>query len=44
MAFAPAAMFIDSIEIEDAMVVTKSYPSFYNDLRKVGFIVKEVTP
>ncbi len=44
MAFAPVAMFTGSVEIEDAMVVTKSYPFFYEDLRKVGFKVKEVTP
>jgi 3-phosphoshikimate 1-carboxyvinyltransferase len=43
MAFAPAAMFSSSVEIEDAMVVTKSYPSFYEDLRKVGFAAEEVT-
>ncbi|MEI7423620.1 MAG: 3-phosphoshikimate 1-carboxyvinyltransferase [Prolixibacteraceae bacterium] len=37
MAFAPAAFFKSEIRIHDAMVVTKSYPSFYEDLRKVGF-------
>ncbi len=44
MAFAPVALFRESIRIEDAMVVTKSYPNFYNDLRKVGFNVETVTP
>ncbi len=44
MAFAPVAMFNDSIRIEDAMVVTKSYPSFYEDLRKVGFKAETITP
>jgi len=44
MAFAPVAMFNSSIRIEDAMVVTKSYPSFYEDLCKVGFEGKTVTP
>jgi len=39
MAFAPVAMFNGSVEIEDAMVVTKSYPSFYDDLQRVGFKV-----
>jgi len=44
MAFAPAAMFNGTIAIENAMVVTKSYPSFYEDLRKAGFKVETVTP
>jgi 3-phosphoshikimate 1-carboxyvinyltransferase len=44
MAFAPVAMFNGSVEIEDAMVVTKSYPSFFEDLRKVGFKAEVVTP
>ena len=39
MAFAPVALFKGEIRIQDAMVVTKSYPSFYEDLSKVGFIV-----
>jgi 3-phosphoshikimate 1-carboxyvinyltransferase len=44
MAFAPAAMFNGSIGINDPMVVTKSYPSFYEDLRKVGFVVETAIP
>jgi 3-phosphoshikimate 1-carboxyvinyltransferase len=44
MAFAPAAMFNGTIAIENAMVVTKSYPSFYEDLRKAGFKVETITP
>jgi 3-phosphoshikimate 1-carboxyvinyltransferase len=44
MAFAPAAMFNGSICINDPMVVTKSYPSFYEDLRKVGFVVETAIP
>ena len=39
MAFAPAAMF-GTVEIDDPMVVTKSYPGFYEDLKKVGFSVE----
>lgn len=39
MAFAPIALTGKKIRIKDAMVVTKSYPSFYEDLRKVGFEV-----
>jgi 3-phosphoshikimate 1-carboxyvinyltransferase len=44
MAFAPVAMIRGSVRIQDAMVVTKSYPSFYEDLRKVGFTAEQVTP
>ncbi len=44
MAFAPVAMIMGAVRIQDAMVVTKSYPSFYEDLRKVGFTVEPVTP
>lgn len=44
MAFAPAAMFHGNIRIEDAMVVTKSYPSFYEDLKSVGFTIETVNP
>lgn len=44
MAFAPAALFHGNIRIADAMVVTKSYPSFYEDLKVVGFAIETVTP
>ncbi|SHM91343.1 3-phosphoshikimate 1-carboxyvinyltransferase [Mucilaginibacter sp. OK098] len=37
MAFAPLALLIPEIEIEDADVVEKSYPAFWKDLEKVGF-------
>ena len=41
MAFAPAAMVLGSITINDAEVVTKSYPRFWQDLEAAGFeIVK----
>ncbi len=42
MAFAPLALLIPEVEIEDAMVVEKSYPAFWSDLEKVGFAVKSV--
>jgi 3-phosphoshikimate 1-carboxyvinyltransferase len=42
LAFAPAAMTLPEIVINDPMVITKSYPAFYNDLRKTGFIINEV--
>ena len=37
MAFAPLSIFVPGIIIEDAEVVTKSYPDFWNDLQKAGF-------
>ncbi len=37
MAFAPLAMFIKEVEIEDAEVVQKSYPHFWDDFKKLGF-------
>lgn len=42
MAFAPLAMFLESVIIEDPGVVKKSYPAFWEDLKKVGFVVEEV--
>jgi len=36
MAFAPLAMILDSIQIENPGVVSKSYPGFWNDLHKVN--------
>jgi 3-phosphoshikimate 1-carboxyvinyltransferase len=40
MAFAPLALIIPEIEIEDFKVVEKSYPAFWDDLGKVGFELK----
>jgi 3-phosphoshikimate 1-carboxyvinyltransferase len=42
MAFAPLALLIPQIEVEDAKVVEKSYPAFWTDLQKVGFEVEEL--
>lgn len=41
MSFAALAMKLDSIVIEHPEVVKKSYPSFWEDLKKVGFVVEE---
>lgn len=41
MAFAPLALLIPEIEIEDAQVVEKSYPAFWKDLEKVGFALAQ---
>lgn len=40
MAFAPACQTFGSVQILDPMVVTKSYPGFWDDLKKVGFVVE----
>ena len=40
MAFAPLALKTPLI-IEDAEVVTKSYPNFWNDLKSIGFVIEE---
>lgn len=37
MSLAPVAIFIPGIVIEDAEVVGKSYPDFWDDLREAGF-------
>jgi 3-phosphoshikimate 1-carboxyvinyltransferase len=37
MAFAPACQTYGPVAILDPMVVTKSYPAFWEDLKKVGF-------
>lgn len=40
MSFAPLALLHDHLSIEEAEVVSKSYPHFWNDLRKIGFTSK----
>lgn len=39
MAFAPLALIVPELEIEDFKVVEKSYPAFWEDLEKVGFLI-----
>lgn len=41
MAFAPLALKVP-IQINEAEVVSKSYPDFWEDLKKVGFSIKEI--
>lgn len=41
MAFAPAAIKLDHINIAHPKVVTKSYPRFWDDLKSVGFSIEE---
>lgn len=37
MAFAPLALIYGNIEIKNAEIVSKSYPSFWNDMEILGF-------
>jgi 3-phosphoshikimate 1-carboxyvinyltransferase len=40
MAFAPLALIIDEVEIQDPEVVNKSYPDFWKHLQQAGFEIK----
>jgi 3-phosphoshikimate 1-carboxyvinyltransferase len=40
MAFAPLALKTN-LNIEDANVVSKSYPNFWKDLKSIGFQIKQ---
>ncbi len=42
MAFAPAAIKLGEIRINNPEVVSKSYPNYWNDLRTAGFTITEV--
>ena len=39
MAFAPAAVLIGDLAVDDPSVVSKSYPGYWDDLKKAGFSV-----
>ncbi len=41
MAFSALAMKLENITIENPEVVKKSYPNFWNDLKSLGFEIKE---
>ncbi|HEY0897105.1 MAG TPA: 3-phosphoshikimate 1-carboxyvinyltransferase [Sphingobacteriaceae bacterium] len=41
MAFAPLALVVPELEIEDPQVVEKSYPHFWKDLQKEGFEIQQ---
>jgi 3-phosphoshikimate 1-carboxyvinyltransferase len=43
MAFAPVALFLPGIRINNIEVVSKSYPTFWDDLRHAGFRLEEVS-
>jgi 3-phosphoshikimate 1-carboxyvinyltransferase len=42
LAFAPMALAGYLLHISDPMVITKSYPGFWEDLKNAGFTVAEV--
>ena len=42
LAFAPACQTYGPVAILDPMVVTKSYPGFWEDLKKVGFEIESL--
>jgi 3-phosphoshikimate 1-carboxyvinyltransferase len=42
LAIAPAALKINNIIIQDPGVVSKSYPTFWDDLTKADFSIKEI--
>lgn len=42
LSFAPMSLTGKPVLIEDPMVVTKSYPGFWSDLKKAGFMIEEV--
>lgn len=42
LAFAPACQIYGPVAILDPLVVTKSYPNFWEDLKKVGFEVESI--
>jgi 3-phosphoshikimate 1-carboxyvinyltransferase len=41
LAFAPAALTYPTVGVADPMVITKSYPNYWNDLKMVGFKVDQ---
>jgi 3-phosphoshikimate 1-carboxyvinyltransferase len=42
MAFAPLSLVINEVVLEEMNVVEKSYPDFWNDLKKAGFEIHEI--
>ena len=42
MSFAPLAIKLGEIRINNPEVVSKSYPHYWDDLRKAGFHIQQV--
>ena len=43
MSLAPLAIPFGKVAINDPLVVNKSYPNFWEDIRSIGFEIEEVT-
>lgn len=43
MAFAPASLLLPQIRIAEPQVVSKSYPAYWDDLKRAGFAVEPAT-
>ena len=43
LAFAPMALLGFNLEINNPLVVTKSYPDFWEDLRKIDFKIEQIS-
>ena len=43
LAFAPAAIRFPGLQINNPLVVTKSYPHYWEDLRQAGFQIEEMS-
>ena len=43
MAFAPLAIKFPGLAINNPEVVSKSYPTFWDDLKSAGFTIEEIT-
>ena len=42
LAFAPLAFRIDGLKINNPHVVTKSFPHYWEQLTKMGFVIEEI--
>ena len=42
MSLAPAAIAFKGVRVNNPEVVSKSYPNFWNDLKKAGFYIEEI--
>ena len=42
MAFAPASIFIPGVTVRNPEVVSKSYPRYWEDLARAGFVIQEI--
>jgi 3-phosphoshikimate 1-carboxyvinyltransferase len=43
MSFAPLCLKFGELQINDIEVVSKSYPNFWKDIKKAGFIISPLS-